>query len=496
MKNRKRAKEKVEKIIVNQVYGGTKHFCIFYLVNSLNTKNKLAESKKEFENIYCIQELSYFQDEVIKTIDEHKTIEDRIDWTNPILLAVHNLINIDLKNHKFLGKRILYFTDLEGPLSDEWGSIRVLSDALNEAQCYLYVVGPDVEISQTIKHSVTDRRTLSNKDNLSKNALANVEKLELILDESYGLICNLDVAVELYLFYHCFKTLQGLKEVLEIENVLEIQVMTTTFIKDSEILKIKRGNFQRGSFKFVKNTIDENAYENEVNYCNVTEGFHCGEKFIPLTKDLLESFKTSTRKIFRILGFVSENDLEEYYFCDEKTNFVLPQENSINTYVALVNTLLEKKKYAIALRNYRSCFEAHLVVLIPLKDTKVLIMSDIPFKSDVVMDWTIQLQKTYDQCEYDHESTVILTDYLNAIRVDTYSCSERGKAVFGHEFKLNPTKQVTLRKLHALNSEKPILDEHSNVEDLLYDFYPKNFDENVQNVKRIFQEIKTEKESN
>ncbi|KAK5637836.1 hypothetical protein RI129_000168 [Pyrocoelia pectoralis] len=230
----------------------------------------------------------------------------------------------------------------------------IIKNSLENLNCFLYVLGPKVKVPMHMT-SFEDIKEWSKKVEFIDGDTPSLAVVKEIVEATtYSVVCDLELGEQLFSNYQI------------------------------------RGVFKRG----LHLSNDVNA---EVTYDNVVGGVFRHGKFVPLTKDVENNFKSQEARCFNIIGFTDQRNVSEQF---EKFRTIITHSR-------------KRKLCAIAKRIYLANCRPKLYAMFPNEKDDVFIATPLPSEIIDVYDYLNKLDLRI-------RKTSTSTDLLDSINGNYY----------------------------------------------------------------------------
>ncbi|KAI4464213.1 ku autoantigen dna helicase [Holotrichia oblita] len=467
------------------------------LINTSETNNKKNDDNPtKYNNIVVATDM------VAYDLSNVKHIEDATpsvgNWLEGIEVAADELIS-STKSSSFERCQLIVLSDLSTKLDmskeEIKKAVKDIRRNLSDIDAYIYFLGPDIPVPKMLRSKKDVYDWVQNLDVQGENS--NVQVAVQILEECNGVICDLDMGLDLLQSYINGKRGYPFTEPLKFDD-LDIITACIKLLNCQSLLSLRRD--KEGLMEKVYVLAEDQS--KEVDASNVIRGIALHNKLVVIPQDVNKGVKDYSR-FFKLLGFTDKSNVPEVSFfflpgemlnarqvigliahwCDylmaTSTSIVMPYDTKdpeIGAVNYIIKACLKQQKYGIALRAYKENTGPKLYCLIPKEDPLCFYAVELPYAEDVHI-----MYETTD-CEAVKFKEESYGDYDNVgeLKDDIYayldSVSLEGKVKLHPSLRQNFNKRRTvsnlLRKIkdeELENVEIPLGDLRINFPEGLYD---------------------------
>ncbi|KAB0792314.1 hypothetical protein PPYR_14273 [Photinus pyralis] len=372
----KEFQEEANKCLMNicstKWFSGSKDWTKLILLNTAETNVENPKFQKATHLLEATALVEYDPKLILQYIEDVKVGEG--DWIVALALAIESLKTIDPKG--VLAIQLLLISDFShAPTDFKRNQITFVLNSL--ANCFLYVLGPKVKVPTHLS-SFDDVQQWSKKVEFVDEETPSLAIVKEIVEGTpYSVVCDLDLGEQLFYNYRNPVPLQNWLVPLTVGTELAIPTKTKRFLRATYPPRIKEEGGERGEWSWHLSN-DVNA---EVAYDNVVGGVFRHGKFVPLTRDVEDNFKSREARCFKIVAFTEQRNVSEAILCGNGSLYV-EGDNSKN-FELLLRLLAERKMCAIAKRIYLANCRPTLFALFPNVRDGVFVATSLPYRDSV-----------------------------------------------------------------------------------------------------------------
>ncbi|KAI4464205.1 ku autoantigen dna helicase [Holotrichia oblita] len=439
------------------------------LINTSETNNKKNDDNPtKYNNIVVATDM------VAYDLSNVKHIEDATpsvgNWLEGIEVAADELIS-STKSSSFERCQLIVLSDLSTKLDmskeEIKKAVKDIRRNLSDIDAYIYFLGHDIAVPKMLRSKKDVYHWMQNLDVQGENS--NVQVAVQILKECNGVICDLDMGLDLVQSYINGKRAgYQFTEPLKFDD-LDIVTACTKLLNCQSLLSLRRD--------MEKVYVLAEDQSKEVDTSNVIRGIALHNKLVVIPQDVNKGVKNYNR-FFKLLGFTDKSNVPEDYLMATSTSIVMPYDTKdpeIGAVNYIIKACLKQQKYGIALRVFKKNTGPKLYCLIPKEDPLCFYAVELPYAEAFHMYETTDCEavKFKEESYGDYDNVGELKDDIYAY-LD--SLSLEGKVKLHPSLRQNFNKRRTvsnlLRKIkdeELENVEIPLGDLRINFPEGLYD---------------------------
>ncbi|KAI4464212.1 ku autoantigen dna helicase [Holotrichia oblita] len=418
------------------------------LINTSETNNKKNDDNPtKYNNIVVATDMVAYDLSNVKHIED--ATPSAGNWLEGIEVAADELIS-STESSLFERFQLIVLSDLSTKLDmskeEIKKAVKDIRRNLSDIDAYIYFLGPDIPVPKMLRSKKDVYDWVQNLDVQGENS--NVQVAVQILEECNGVICDLDMGLDLVQSYINGKRGYPFTEPLKFDD-LDIITACIKLLDCQSLLSLRRD--KEGFMEKVYVLAEDQS--KEVDASNVIRGIALHNKLVVIPQD--------------------------DYLMATSTSIVMPYDTKdpeIGAVNYIIKACLNQQKYGIALRAYMKNTRPKLYCLIPKEDPLCFYAVELPYAEDVHI-----MYETTD-CEAVKFKEESYGDYDNVgeLKDDIYayldSVSLEGKVKLHPSLRQNFNKRRTvsnlLRKIkdeELENVEIPLGDLRINFPEGLYD---------------------------
>ncbi|XP_044268654.1 uncharacterized protein LOC123013869 [Tribolium madens] len=378
-KNRATAIQTLLKIAATNYFLSSKDLTKLILLNSDTTENRLNAQYGGYEHVNeVMKDITTYNPKILNDLVESRGTGEA-NWLEGLHVAAANLAEEFEGVCGIVTYQLLFITDLSlSPSTVDNSLIDKIAQLLNQFGAFLYVVGPEIEPSFTIK-SPQDIKTWMKKLQTKDQNIATIKTL--ISKIKNGVVCDSKMGANLFFSFRNWAGSQPWNVPLEIGSNIKIPAKTMKIL--NEIVQCKLV-LSQGAIK-PSIWVDAEDESIEFDVSEVINGITRHEKFVPINNNKM--FQVENPRSFNVLCFTDASNVSEHLMRGGGCYCVLPNASSEKNeaFNCLVDCLAQQNKYVIARRVYNNNYVPKIVVLVPKPDynPKCFVMTSLPFADDI-----------------------------------------------------------------------------------------------------------------
>lgn len=286
-------------------------------------------------------------------------------------------------------RQLLYISDFSSsPLqSANDTSFNQIVGILNKIKGFLYILGPEVELSQTLMNFQDFQRWIGSPvfvqgDNENLNA---VKKLVQAVDCSA--VCGLELGCDLFKYYRNYAVPQQSVIPLTAGTRFSFTNRDVRMLRKFSYLKIRSNN----EYRYV---LAENL-DVEVDFNETVRALNACGKMITMPADVRDYCRSKGERCFELVGCAERADLQLFYYVGDGTHKVYPANLFDEWTLALCKVLKEMEMVAIVAKRVIKNTRRKMFALIPEEGARWFYMVQMPFSNEIKKHYPERAAKSF-----------------------------------------------------------------------------------------------------
>ncbi|KRT78763.1 hypothetical protein AMK59_8417 [Oryctes borbonicus] len=423
------------------------------LINTAETNNKKNDrDPRRYKNIVEATEMVAYNPANVKYIED--ALPALGNWLEGIEVAVDALVSgTESALYDTFGLIVLsdLSAELNMPKENINEAIKNIRRDLNDIDAYIYFLGPAIPVPKMLRSKKDVYDWVQNLD--PQNETTNVQFAIRILEECMGVICNMEMGLDLVQSYVNGRRGFPFTEPLKFQD-LEIITACIKLLDCQSLLSLRR---DKDGFP-EKVYVQAEDQSKEVDQMNIIRGLTLHNKLVIIPQDVAKGVKSYNR-FFKLLGFTDMSNVSEDYMLASSTSVVVPygtKDPEIGGVNYIIKACIKMHKYGIALRAYMKNTRPKLYCLLPKENPLCFIAVEVPYAQDVQI-----LYETKD-CDSIRLKEDAYSDYDNVgeLKNDIYeyldSIALEGRVALHPSLRQNFNKRKMVTNLLRKIKDEPV----------------------------------------
>lgn len=284
-----------------------------------------------------------------------------------------------------------------------------LVEKINDLKIFLYIIGPDVHLSETLMNW-RDVHAWLRQPVFECEVTENLKSLKQLLEcVNRSVVCGLQFGLTLFNYYKKHPGPQPIIIPLMAGSRMTFTNRDVRMLKKLSYLKYESNN----EYKYV---LADNP-EIQIDFRDTVRGLHVCDKMIVMPADVREYCRSKGERCFELLGCAERNEIPNYYFIGDGTHKIFPSGLYAEWTFGLCKILKEKDMVGIVAKRVIKNTKPKIWALIPSDDGRWFYMVQMPYGNKIKKRYYEKKVEDFLDISADGEQEKAIYDFLDGMEL-------------------------------------------------------------------------------